>query len=308
MSGVLELAPEPRSVRDARVWIVGQLATIGREDLADAARLGVSELVTNAILHADPPILVRLGGTAVHPRVEVHDNSPTPPRARSMTEKARLLATVGRGLSLVAMYSTTWGADVSVRGKVVWFEPAADHAAPDVTAEHLTGDVFGVTEPVDEPGAVSPQVTVRLPGFPVAVFAHYRSWYDELRRELRLLALSHGTAYPVARELSELTVRAEQENRRTVGFEQIEHAAQAGVDRLDVELRLPVATTVTMGRLRVLLEQMDDYCREQRLLSPVPTSQQVALRSWFLGELEGQGLGEPPRRWTGAYTVEDPDR
>ena len=94
----LELVPEPQSVRRARVWVVSELATIGRDDLADAAELGVSELVTNAILHADPPIVVRVGGTAAHPRVEVHDNSPAPPKARSMTADERLLATVGRGL------------------------------------------------------------------------------------------------------------------------------------------------------------------------------------------------------------------
>ena len=47
--------------------------TIGRGDLADAAELGVFPLVTNAILHANPPIVVRLGGTHAHPRVEVHD-------------------------------------------------------------------------------------------------------------------------------------------------------------------------------------------------------------------------------------------
>ena len=61
MSTALELVPEPRSVRRARAWVVGELETIGRGDLADAAELGVSELVTNAILHANPPIVVRLG-------------------------------------------------------------------------------------------------------------------------------------------------------------------------------------------------------------------------------------------------------
>ena len=29
-----------------------------------------------------------------------------------------------------------------------------------------------------------------------SVFAHYRGWYEELRRELRLLALNHGERLP----------------------------------------------------------------------------------------------------------------
>src|SRR5215210_308337 len=109
MRSALDLDPEPRSVREARAWVVGELTSLGRGDLVDAARLGVSELVTNAILHATPPISVRLGGTRVHPRVEVHDSSTAPPSVRDMTDDARLLATIGRGLSIVSTYSRTWG-------------------------------------------------------------------------------------------------------------------------------------------------------------------------------------------------------
>jgi len=81
----LALPASPPSVRLARDWVAGVLQDIGRDELTDSARLAVSELVTNAILHADPPIVVRVGGTAAHPRVEVHDNSPAPPKARSKT-------------------------------------------------------------------------------------------------------------------------------------------------------------------------------------------------------------------------------
>ena len=304
----LELVPEPQSVRRARVWVVSELATIGRDDLADAAELGVSELVTNAILHADPPIVVRVGGTAAHPRVEVHDNSPAPPKARSMTADERLLATVGRGLGIVAMFSTTWGAEVSSEGKVVWFEPAAE-ASGMLDEAQARGEVFDLSELVEERlatvGDPGERLTVRLLGMPVQVFAHYRIWYDELRRELRLLALNHGSDYPLAQELSEITLQVEQERRQARGIDRLDAAIARGDDRVDLVYQVPPSAGTTMGRLQTLLEQVDVFCREQRLLTLEPGPQQIALRSWYLGEFTRQTAGEAPTPWPGSYVVEE---
>jgi anti-sigma regulatory factor (Ser/Thr protein kinase) len=309
VSTVLELVPEPRSVGQARAWIVSELGTIGRSDLADAAELGVSELVTNAILHANPPIVVRLGGTQAHPRVEVHDSSVAPPSLRDMTGSAALMATVGRGLGIVEMYSTTWGAEVSPGGKLVWFEPAAEPEST-VRDRHHTGDVFDLDETVEgmlaaarDPGD---RVTIVLLGMPVQLFVHYRAWYDELRRELRLLALTHGDDYPVAQEISQLTLRVEQERRQARGVDQLDQALRSGLDRVD--LRYDVPTPATMQRLRELLEEIDVFCREQRLLTAEPTAQQVRLRAWYLGEFERQGRGEAPVPWPGGYVLQPAPR
>jgi hypothetical protein len=294
-------------VRVARTWIVGELRRLGRDDLVDSAELGVSELVTNAILHADPPIVVRLGGTSTHPRVEVHDGSVLPPSVRDMTDRDRLLATIGRGLGLVAMYSVAWGAEVSPRGKLVWFEPGADWQA-----DHgpVVGDVFDLTGRVEElvaaAGDPEEQTTVRLVGMPVRVFAHYRNWYEELRRELRLLSLTHGEHYPVASELSELALRVEQQRRQARGVDAMDAAIGAGQDCVDLEYRVPVSAPATMARLRDLLEQVDVFCREQWLLTLAPNPQQLMLRTWDLGEFERQGRGEAPLPWPGTYVVEDP--
>src|SRR6201747_2582884 len=75
----LVLPASPPSVRLARSWVSQILAEIGREDLVDAAQLGVSELVTNALIHSQPPLSVRVRGTVDHPRIEVGDSSPVPP-------------------------------------------------------------------------------------------------------------------------------------------------------------------------------------------------------------------------------------
>ncbi len=332
MSASLLLEPEPQSVRRARLWVVGELNDLGRQDLADAAELGVSELVTNAILHADPPITVRLGGTAQHPRVEVHDNSRRPPAVNSdMAEDDKLMRTVGRGLGIVALYSTSWGADVSSDGKVVWFEPAlepsfdfGDDLAGDLDAElagglagglssepgDLTGDVFDLDRAVDALMSGTDQseelVSVRLVGMPARVFGGFRVWYSEIRRELRLLAFAHGGEYPVATELAELTLQVEQERRMAHGIEKLDAAIEAGLDRVDLEYFVPASAAVTMARLADLLDQVDEFCREHRLLTMAAAPQQVQLRRWYTGEFSRQATGLEPLPWAGSYDVEPP--
>ena len=302
MSTTLQLAPEPRSVGRARAWVVDELATIGRDDLADSAELGVSELVTNAILHGDPPIVVRLGGTSAHPRVEVHDRSTMPPAVRDLTDDAQLMATVGRGLGIVAMYSSTWGAEVSVGGKVVWFEPAVD---PSVARSATNGEIFDLSRRLDALVAAAGEpddlVVVRLLGMPVRAFVRYRIWYDELRRELRLLALNHGVDYPLASELSHLTLQVAREHRQARGFEPLDAAITAGDLSVDLEYHVPPSMPASMGRLRIMLEEADAFCREQRLLTVEPSHELVALRSWYHGEFERQGRGEPALPWPGGY-------
>jgi len=140
---------------------------------------------------------------------------------------------------------------------------------------------------------------------PVQVFAYYRIWYDELRRELRLLALNHGSDYPLAQELSEITLQVEQERRQARGIDRLDAAIAAGQDRVDLEYHVPVSAGATMGRLLALLEDVDVFCREQRLLTPAPNAQQIALREWYLGEFTSQADGEAPTPWSGSYAVQE---
>lgn len=342
----LVLDPEPQSVRRARAWVVEELSDLGRDDLVDAAELGVSELVTNAILHADPPILVRLGGTPQHPRVEVHDRSARPPRVNTgMAEESQLLRTVGRGLGIVALYSSTWGADLSTDGKVVWFEPALDPATPAVgelpaglaadladlgleldndedlasvlgspasavpamSEREMLGDVFDLSEEVQrrlsEVGDPEQLVTVRLLGMPAQIFAGFRQWYAEMRRELRLLAFAHPADYPIAAELAQLTVQVEQERAQARGVEELDAAIDAGLERVDLEYLVPATAPATMAAIADLLDRVDDFCREHLLLT-MPESTQVAeVRRWYFGEFARQARGLEPTPWWGATSV-----
>jgi len=297
----LTLDPEPRSVRLARTWVVEELTGLGREDLAEAAALGVSELVTNALLHAEPPIRLRLGGTSSHPRVEVHDSSPRPPDLDTdpLDEDEHLMRTFGRGLGLVALYSSRWGADVSGNGKVVWFEPAEE---PGLDAADSAADVFVLDEEVEQrlAEATAPErlLPVRLLGLPVATFAVFRQWYAEVRRELRLLALAHPENYPVATELAALTLQVEAERAQARGVDALDTAIAEGLEWVDLEYLVPMTTPVTMRRLSDVLDRVDLFCREHLLLTLPEDPRTVTMRRWYFGEFarQAEGLGPTPFR------------
>jgi anti-sigma regulatory factor (Ser/Thr protein kinase) len=301
----LPLAPAPASVKAARKWVGDLLDELGRDDLVDAAELGVSELVTNAILHGEPPITVRLRGTKDHPRVEVRDRSQSPPEVNiDMGQGDQLLSTIGRGLGIVAIYSTTWGADVLPEGKTVWFEPNNELRVDG----DLTGAVFDLAEVVEDllAGSEEPEewISIRLLGMPVQAFAHYRTRYDELRRELRLLSLGHGEDYPVARRLTELSLQVDKERRQAAGISALDQAIADGLDRVDLEYDVPPSAPETMSRLLAVLERADEFCRDQRLLTLASTPLQLAVQRWYLTEFVRQGAGAEPLPWPGGYPAD----
>jgi DNA-binding NarL/FixJ family response regulator len=85
--------------------------------LADVELL-VSELISNAIVHASstPRLEVRISPESVH--VAVYDDDPGLPSPRDPSDERP----GGRGLHIVARLATRWGASPDGAGKVVWFE------------------------------------------------------------------------------------------------------------------------------------------------------------------------------------------
>jgi anti-sigma regulatory factor (Ser/Thr protein kinase) len=302
----LSLDPDPEAVKQARSWVRSILGRLDRDDITESAELAVSELVTNAILHGTPPISVRVRGTRDHPRVEVRDSSNRPPEVNvEMADEEHLLATFGRGLGLVALHSSAWGAELAADGKVVWFEPTDEPRL----AGDLSGEVFDldqtVQERIDASGLPDNPIRVRVLDLPVALFARFRQRYNELGRELRLLSLAHGQDYPIARELTEVFLQVEQERRLTRGMERIDQAEAEGLDRVDVDLLVPQTSPETSRRLLETLERADEFCREQRLLVLAATHQEAAMQRWWLSEFSRQAAGEEPTPWPGPFTVEE---
>ncbi|MGW0121379.1 SpoIIE family protein phosphatase [Streptomyces sp. NPDC003327] len=117
--GDWRLPREPRSVGRARELARTLLTTWDLEPLVDTVELLVSELVTNALRYGEGEIRLRLllDRTLV---CEVWDAGLVQPRRR----RARDTDEGGRGLQLVGLLSSSWGARRTPRGKTVWFELA----------------------------------------------------------------------------------------------------------------------------------------------------------------------------------------
>ncbi|MFF5564668.1 ATP-binding protein [Streptomyces sp. NPDC012623] len=118
---VLRWKRHPRSVGLAREALLKTLAGWELAALEDSAVLVVSELVTNAVRHADVPpgreIETRFHMVPRGLRIEVHDACSEQPERRPVSEEA----CEGRGLTIVEALTDTWGvADRPGVGKAVW--------------------------------------------------------------------------------------------------------------------------------------------------------------------------------------------
>ncbi|WP_459644066.1 ATP-binding protein [Kineococcus sp. NUM-3379] len=119
----LAMEPLAGAVSAARRHVREALRRMGAPELEESAELGVSELVTNALLHARTSFAVAVRRTpAGRVRIEVADSSAVPLQPRNLGPAA----TTGRGLRLVGAVSADWGVDPVAGGgpgKLVWFEP-----------------------------------------------------------------------------------------------------------------------------------------------------------------------------------------
>jgi anti-sigma regulatory factor (Ser/Thr protein kinase) len=293
----LALGRGARGVQDARRW-VGDLCTeIGRPELSECAQLGVSELVTNALLHGEPPITVRMRGTAEHPRVEVRDSSveapilPTAPLDKPETDG--LLLTFGRGLSIVARCCDAWGAEIEDDGKVVWFAPAAEFA----DGKGVPGVITGADHARLKATPTLDRVRVHILDVPLALYVGFQHHFRELRREVRLLALAHESDYPLAKSLSDLFGSLDRQLRDGMGVEQIETALAQGRESADLVVHMPRAAATTLVRFVELLDLADEFCRAERLLSLARSAEQRKFQAWFLSEFVRQAGGSAPLSW-----------
>lgn len=291
----LNLGPGPRSVQEARRWVIGTFRDIERDDLVECGELGVSELVTNALMHGQAPVRVRVRGTREHPRVEVRDAStevPELPETTALQDEAELLLTFGRGLSIVARAADAWGVALEEDGKTVWFAPSGTFQDTGVE-----GRVTGSAERADRPVPVRDRVDVVLHDVPVAAYVAFTHHYRELRREVSLLALAHQQDYPLAKDLADLFGSLDQPLRAGLGSERIDAALAAGAESITIEVPIAKAPARALEQLVELLDLADDFCREERLLSLARSSEQRSFQNWFLGEFVRQSQGLEPAPW-----------
>lgn len=302
LTSELTLASTPRAAADARRWVGDICRRLERDDLVECAELGVSELVANALLHASAPYRVRVRGTASHPRIEVLDGStrpPVPPSADPLSplgedgDDLDLLLTFGRGLALVSQCAVAWGATIERDGKVVWFEPAAEMSG----AQGAEWVIDRVETDRPEPTSDA-SVRVDLLGVDVPLYLSLARQYAELRRELRLLSLSHQSDYPLAGDLTAMFANFERQFPETFR-EQVSLADRRGEPRIDVSFPMVRESGPIFVTMSEMFDVADAFCRAERLLSLARTPLQRTFHNWLLRELVNQLDGASAQPWVG---------
>lgn len=312
-AGSLVLRPDPSAARDARAWVV-EVLDGWPEDSVERARLLVSELVTNAVLHARTEITVRgeLGADRV--RFEVGDGNrgaPTPKRyvADSLT---------GRGMRLVAALAESWGVERAADGKVVWFTIARFMAAPDLSVELDALDAAGVemlaaalVEPAVERGPISGTeargttgvgpgtVHVKILDLPLEIYLEAEQHNDAVLRELDLIERSSRRAPHVPARLLELAseLRAFFTAATTSTRAQVEAALRTGQARVDLDIEVPAQGWEILTEMAGQLDEVDQFCRDGALLTLAATPRQRRFRHWYANQMANQMQGHPPTPW-----------
>ena len=117
---VTTLPADGRSASRSRRIVAQALEEASLEDLIDEALLLVTELVTNAVVHAGTELELEISTDPDRLRVEVSDRSPgTLPSVQEAPSETR---EGGRGIFLLDALATEWGTRHFGTGKSVWFQ------------------------------------------------------------------------------------------------------------------------------------------------------------------------------------------
>lgn len=117
----IDLPDGPAAPREARRAVQTVLGRWNLPALVDSVVLAVSELVTNAVRHGRPPLLVILSRGPRRLRVDVHDGVREGPVVTRDAPTVNPDAESGRGLGIVSALADDAGCDVVPgNGKTVY--------------------------------------------------------------------------------------------------------------------------------------------------------------------------------------------
>jgi serine phosphatase RsbU (regulator of sigma subunit)/anti-sigma regulatory factor (Ser/Thr protein kinase) len=122
-----QFSPAPETAGDARLFVRETLRDWGVEHATDDIILLVSELVTNAVIHAESVLELTVRRLPDAVEVVVADRVPdravpqAGPLAVDTSPSKENTRTGGLGLALAAAIATSWGVSYSKEDKAVWF-------------------------------------------------------------------------------------------------------------------------------------------------------------------------------------------
>jgi anti-sigma regulatory factor (Ser/Thr protein kinase) len=267
----------------ARSHAANAALTVGRADLVDDVSTLVSELVSNAVLHARTQMLLTVKAAGAGLRVEVADASGLMPRFAG----ADLRAISGRGLLLIDRLSSRWGVDrLPHGGKVVWVEIEA----PSTIEAELPDDVdallaLWVDDPQGMDGVTSSRAIDVSVDIDVNDLVESRHETDSQIRDMQLLNLGTTAGPPTGARSMQLVALARQLDRAFEDFgdgrRQIQSQAlaaqRAGQKRTTLHLYLEPSAGPAAQQFLEALEAADRLTAAGVLLVPpsTPTTRQV---------------------------------
>jgi len=285
----------------ARRFAAQALAGPSDTTLLTAAKLVVSELVTNAMLYGGRPVVMRLRPRDNGVRVEVQDGS----RSVPMLALADSGAMTGRGLALVEALAHRWGVSPVPGGKVVWCDlgstPRWVAGEPELDADAL------LRAWDDEEPEAEQRYTVRVGDVPTDLLVQAKAHVDNLVREFTLAAAGASSGQSVAvlpglSDLVEAVVHRFADARQAIKRQALTAAAR-GEARTSLTLNLPASAADAGEAYLAALDQADAYARAARLLTLETPPQHKVFRRWYVeavvAQLRAAASGQPaPARQT----------
>ncbi|HEX6150406.1 ATP-binding protein [Nocardioides sp.] len=284
-----ELAPEATSAGRARALLRRALAGHEREDDLDPAQLAMSEIVTNALVHAGTPMSLRILLAPHGLRVELSDGSQRMPTRREFGDAAA----TGRGLHLVEELTSRWGAYPDGQGKVVWFELGDGEQVWDLAEGDDANDAS--------------VVVVDLVHMPLLMHHAWQEHAANLLRELLLVRLDADLSAieEHASASDALGLLAQQVPAPDVGLVPstvMSRATGPGISAPNVQLLVPRTSVPNFAALDVMLDEALRLAEQGELMWP-PTQPEIqAMRRWICDQVGSQAAGEPSVAWSSYFT------
>lgn len=284
---MVQLLPSPASAEEARRFVTAQVLSLGRPELVEDVATVVTELVTNAVIHAGTPIELTVRSVGRGVRVEVADGSAVVPR----WTPAALSATSGRGLILVDRMASTWGVEPTEGGKTIWaVVEQPTEWVEETSFEELLAHWSDDDRPAPRTAVTSEEVRVALT-VAVEQMLDSRAHTEDLVRELQLLVVDESAdtdeaSAPVVQLAHELAAanRAFYDGRHQM-LTQTLGAAQRGQADVTLDLRLHRGDEEGARRWLAALDEADALAARGGLLLPPFPPAMVRFRREYIADI-----------------------
>ncbi|HUR49773.1 MAG TPA: PAS domain S-box protein [Acidimicrobiales bacterium] len=302
----LELAADLESPGKARGLLRETLRSAERSELGDAAELAISEVVSNAILHAHTAVEVWIGVGANDVCVEVRDFNATLPAQKGYDSQA----TTGRGMGLVGAVTAACGVHslADGAGKVVWFRVSDQPAETDADALLAAWDIEGAFDTAD-PNTAGAEVT--LLAMPATLWLSAREHHDAVLREFVLYHALRKTEHPEVAAADEARVLISAAVLEAVERAQVAGTAEPAVPaghpsplpwvpkRLDLRVTVPAKAPQMFACLQDVLDAAERLAVDEQLLVRPALPEIIAVRDWVCEQVIAQLVGNSPSPWPG---------